>query len=146
MNFIRHSSLIVSMNLSHLPFRFGEPFGRGLVFMLAILTVAVNSLVNFTSRSCKIISGFFSRSFVCSMNHSVCSQTQAESGRAVDSVTMTSRVSRHKIPAHTSPGFLWRSPISRRRSRSPTAFRRGEPENQPTSPTCDPSSVLFRVP
>ena len=90
MNFRKHSSLIVSMNLSHLPFKLGDPLGSGLVFTPASLTVFVNIVVNFTSRSWMIILGFFSRSFICSMNHSVCSQTQAESGCKVDSVTTTS--------------------------------------------------------
>ena len=51
MNFRKHSSLIVSMSLSHLPFKLGDPLGSGLVFTPASLTVLANVVVNFTDKT-----------------------------------------------------------------------------------------------
>jgi len=39
------------MNLSHLPFKLGDPLGSGLVFTPASLTVLANVVVNFTDKT-----------------------------------------------------------------------------------------------
>ena len=62
------------------------------VIALPFLSVATNCLVNFVSRSCITMDGFSFRSFVRSMNISVCFTTHREFGRAVEDETMTFRV------------------------------------------------------
>jgi len=54
MNLAKHSSLIVSIILSHLPFRFGDPLGSGFVFIPEFLTVAVNSFEYLTLQLHKV--------------------------------------------------------------------------------------------
>ena len=68
MNLDKHSALIVPINFSTLPLRFGDVIGNGFGFSPFFSSSFVNRAVYFTSRSCNRIAGFAVRDFVCSMN------------------------------------------------------------------------------
>ena len=97
MNLAKHSPFIWPTNFSVVPFKLGLVIGKALVCILFFFTVATKSLENFVSRSCMMISGFFSARFaLLSMKYCVCSHTHFELGCNVDGVTLTTRVSIHK--------------------------------------------------